>query len=931
MGPRAPDAPPPSLAGRDAELDRIDRCLRGRGQMASALVVEGDPGVGKTALGRVVARRELERGATVLSAAGVQSEVDIGFAGLTQLLAPVVDLVHQLPPDQRDDLYAALGYEELGSRRSPHVAAAVRHLFENLGRSAPVVVIVDDLQWIDSATADVLGQTARSLGATNDVRLLVLQRTGVHTYFDTSGFPFLRIGPLPDAAAEALVRGRFPSIDQRVLARVLAESDGHPLALLELPTALDASHRTADQELPTHLPFTQRLQSLYGNRILSLPPATRHLVLVAALGGTEAPVPVQDWSERLRVLAPAERAGLLELDRGDGRVRFRHPLVRSTVIDLATAQDRRQAHTVLATSSAVDADRMAWHLAAAALVPDEGVANLLEAAAARALRRGDAAGAVRTLVRAAELSPDRAERARRLADAAYRGADVGADLQRAARLLEDADRVDPGARPTLEAAVATAYLLLNGAGDTQTAHRVLVAALEEASRSGSADVETVAEAVHNLCEICLYAAQPALWPAYHAAVRMVPLERYPVLALWDQIMIDPARNAHTALPRLERALHSLERERDPVRIERVAAAAVFVDRVELARDPLLRLIDDAQAGTSVGSGILALMLLSVEDFHRGRWSQVRDSAALGMRLVSEHGLDLLAWPLKLAQAWLAAGTGDQDGLRVLLDQMLAWATPRQAGTVLHYAHHAAGLDALGRGDYETAFRELSAVSRPGDLRSHVGHALWAAMDLVEAAVHAGHRAAAAAHVTAMRRARVGELSGRLRLTVAAAEAMSAEPLDRKLFDQALETPGAHEWPFELARMRLFYGQRLRRDRAAAAARPHLQLALDTFVDLGARPWAERAGQELEATSPVKLRTDWHHLDTPLTPQEHQVASLASRGLTNQQIGDQLLISPRTVGAHLQSIYRKLDVAGRGGLHNALTTRTASVLVPSHPD
>jgi len=135
----------------------------------------------------------------------------------------------------------------------------------------------------------------------------------------------------------------------------------------------------------------------------------------------------------------------------------------------------------------------------------------------------------------------------------------------------------------------------------------------------------------------------------------------------------------------------------------------------------------------------------------------------------------------------------------------------------------------------------------------------------------------------------------------------------------------------LARMRLRYGQRLRRDRAAAAARPHLQLALDTFVDLGARPWAERAGQELEATSRVKLRTDWHHLDTPLTPQEHQVAGLASRGLTNQQIGDQLLISPRTVGAHLQSIYRKLDVASRGGLHQALTTRTASPLVPAHHD
>jgi DNA-binding CsgD family transcriptional regulator len=371
---------------------------------------------------------------------------------------------------------------------------------------------------------------------------------------------------------------------------------------------------------------------------------------------------------------------------------------------------------------------------------------------------------------------------------------------------------------------------------------------------------------------------------------------------------------------LEHALSSLPEEQDPVRVERVAAAALFVDRIDSARQPLLRLLDAARAGTSTGSGILALMLLAVEDFRRGRWSDARAFAEEGLQMADEHGLDLLAWPLKLTQAWLAAGTGDHRALQSLLDQMHAWATPRQVGTVLDYAHHAAGLGALGRGDYLTAFSELSQVSSPGELRSHVGHALWAAMDLVEAAVHAGHQDAAAAHVAAMRRARVGELSGRLRLVEAGAAAMAATPFDRRLFDRALATARADDWPFELARIRLCYGQLLRRDRSAAEARRHLRAALSTFRELGANEWVYRAEQELEATSQVKHRTDRHEVASPLTPQEFTVATLASRGLTNQQIADQLLMSPRTAGAHLRGVYRKLGVAGRGGLHQALAER-----------
>ncbi|WP_255892020.1 ATP-binding protein [Nocardioides astragali] len=906
------------MVGRDREISQVTEFLRGTAAfddpMGTTMVIEGDPGVGKTALSRAVSDLERAHEATVLSGGGVQSEADIGYASLTQLLGPVVDHVDALPAAHRDSLHAALGYGELGQGLFPQVAEALAALLTDLGRRTPVVVVIDDLQWVDSASADVLGRTARSLPGSN-VRFLVLQRTGVHTLFDASGYPRLRVEPLAEADAKALLTARFPQTDSQVLERVLVESAGNPLALLELPTALDLRGRSSGEQLPAHLPLTGRLQALYGGRVRQLTPATRQRLLVLALGESELPVSdaTLDW---LDPLLPAERAGLVELGQRPGQVSFRHPLVRSTVIDLSTAVDRRDAHLALASRYAEEDERRAWHLAAATVTPDETVATLLEAAASKALHRGDATGAIRTLVRAAELSPHPTERARRLAKAAYQGADRGLDMDGASRLLEEAALADPSGARTLAAAVATAYLLLNNAGDTTTAHRVLVAALQQLDTT-SADPDMVAEAIHTLCEVCLYAARPSLWPAYHEATALVDLSAYPVLALWDQLMVDPARRAHAHLHDIDEALASLEHEGDPVRVERVATAGVFVDRIYSAHEPLMRLIRDARRGKSVGPGTLALMLLAVESFKRGEWTRTRELSDEGVQMVTDHDFGLLIWPLKLTQGWLAACTGQTAKLRDLLDQMHNYATPRQVDTVLLYAHYAAGLEALGRGEFERAFQELCGVTAPGELRSHDGWAMAVSMDLVEAAVHSGHLEEAAAHVAAMHDARLAELSSRLELLVAGSAAMAAAPFDRQLYERALQTKDADQWPFDLARIHLCYGQTLRREREAAAARPHLRTALDIFERLGARPWAERANQELQATSEAKQGAATQVGPAVLTPQEDHVASLAAQGLTNQQIGERLLISPRTVGAHLASAYRKLAVTSRGGLHIAL--------------
>ncbi|CAA9398266.1 LuxR family transcriptional regulator, partial [uncultured Nocardioides sp.] len=657
---------------------------------------------------------------------------------------------------------------------------------------------------------------------------------------------------------------------------------------------------------------------IFGSRVLRLPGETRELLLVAALGQDDVVLPFPDWSHRERALAPARELGLVRLEGGQGQVVFRHPLVRATVVELSTSAERRRAHQVLAAAYQAGDDRAAWHLAAATVTPDEEVAELLERAAQRAWRRGDAVGAVRTLVHAAEMSPPGRARARRFAAAAYQGADVVGDLDGASRLMRNAEATEVGTPQSLQAATVTAYLLLNGSGDTRTAHRVLVEALQATVEVSGAEEQMLVEAVHNLCEISLYADDPELWSAFRSALARAPLARYPVLDLWVGLVVDPVRTGAAVLADLEVALDSLVTETDPVRVERVATAAIFVDRVTRARGPLLRLADDARAGGTVTSGIMALMLLSLEAFQDGDWDSARSWGVEGLAWCRQHGFDLLSWPLQLTQALLAAGRGDSAGVQSLTDRMRSWATPRQVGAVLQYAAHATALDALGRGDHETAFRAVSAISAPGELRAHCGHALWVPLLLVEAAVHAGHAEAARAHVAAMEAAGVGELSPRLALRVNGARAIAAPQLDRELFDRALRTPQARASPFELARIQLRYGQRLRRARAATEARSHLQDALVTFGRLGAAPWVAATEEELRATGPVKDLSRPGTTPAGLTPQEHRVANLAAAGLSNRQIGERLLISARTVGAHLQGAFGKLAVHNRAGLTDALS-------------
>ena len=468
--------------------------------------------------------------------------------------------------------------------------------------------------------------------------------------------------------------------------------------------------------------------------------------------------------------------------------------------------------------------------------------------------------------------------------------------------------------------MAAAYALLNADGDIVTAHNLLVGAIESHAAPYEPNDPALIEALQTLLSVCLWALRAELWPPFHAALDRLTGEHRDVLELRLEVhtRADPVRTATPAvLAQLDAAIDALPSEVDLVRIDRIVRAGIDVDRTPDCRATLWSIIGDGRDGGAVTAAIFAIMHLCITDFFVGLWDEAHELAVEGIELCAAHGYGLLAWPFRRTQAVLAAGRGDARTAFALSDEMTAWAKPRRVGLVQVYAHHARELAALGSGDFEYAYQQVTAISAPGVLPSHVGYGLWVPMDLVEAAVRTGRQAEAAAHVAAMRDAEVQTISPRLALLVTGSAAMAATDGDAAdLFEAALAIPDVDRWPFELARVQLAYGEHLRRARASARARTHLTAALESFERLGARPWAARAATELRATGQTKPRPDAHDTDA-LTPQEHEIAELAAAGLSNKQIGQRLFLSHRTVGAHLYRVFPKLGVTSRAALRDAL--------------
>lgn len=908
--------PGAALVGREAELQRIDAFLKGISAVGAALLICGEPGVGKTALLAAAASRAASAGVPVLHATAVQFEAQTSFSGLRQLFHPVLSELDALSPLHEEVLTVALGQGSGPAPAHDAVAGASLALLTRMTRERAVLLIVDDLQWMDAGSALVLGFVARRLLGTK-VGLLCAERPGTDSFFDRTGSAVRVLEPLTDQAADTLLVSRYPALAPRVRRRLMAEARGNPLALLELPVALSDSQRTASEALPGHVPLTSRLQAAFASRIDALTAVTRYLLLLAALEGTgDLHVLQQAVAGRcsLKHLGPAERARLIRIDDRTGRLTFRHPLTRSAVVDLSTSDQRRNAHRALARPLADQPERQAWHLGQATVAPDEEVAALLELAARSMSRRGDGTVAIASLLRAADLSPEGGQRARRLAEAAYLGANFTGALHDVPRLLDGARRAAPGPESLIAAVAGSAYLL-NGSGDIDTAHRLLSSAVSLQREPYDPQDPTLVEALHTLLLVCFFSGRPDPWQSMDAA-----LERFTadpgILAVTRATFADPARCAPHCLERLDAAVAELAYESDPVHIVRTGIASAYVDRLGGCAEALRRVAEAGRKGEAVAPAIEALFLLGNHALLTGQWEQMNRLAHEGLVLCQDYGYPMLAWPGNYLLAARAALQGNYAAANALADAMDQWAGPRRAGAVRLYAAHARALAALGQGSFEEAYRQATIVSPAGVFPAFVPHALWLLMDLTEAAVRTGRRGEAQAHVAAARKAGLDALSPRLKMLLLASAGLSADSREDTWFERALAVPEAERWPFDLARIHLYYGEHLRRIRSNTLARHQLTVAADTFQRLGAFPWAGRAAQELRATGGHREGRSTLS-GGPLTPQQTEVAQLAAAGFTNKEIAERLFLSPRTVSTHLYQIFPKLGVTSRAALRDAL--------------
>ena len=847
-----------ALIGRDRELQILAGFLGQAAAEGGAFLLVGEPGAGKTALLDAAADTAEEAGTRVLRAAGVEFEADLTYSGLNQVLLPVFGQFERLGATHRDALNVALGYGDGPPPDRLLVSTATLTVLLQAAAAGPVLMVVDDLPWLDRASAGVLGFVARRLAGSR-VGFLAALRPGQESFFERAGLPQHELGPLDEQAANALVSSCFPELAPRVRLRVVAEAQGNPLALLELPAMLSGAQRAAAEALPVVLPLSRRLQALFASRAADLPEPARRLLLLAVLEGSgdvrllHAAAGQQDIDD----LAPAEQAGLVRVSEGTGRLVFRHPLTRSAIVELSTSGERRRAHRALAAQLADQPERRAWHLGEAAVEPDEQIAGLLEETAQWTLRRADAVGAVSALLRAAELSPARADRSRRLAQAAAVGAVFSLETDTVSKLLSNAGEASPESATYLLTAVAAAFVLLNGDGDVITAHRLLTQAIEDQARPDRISDTGVFEAVSGLFLMCRLGGRPELWTSFHAAISGFGPDVPKDLFLLGQTCANPVRTAAGVLPLVDAAIADLRSETDHLRILMISSTAHFTDRQPGCREALWRVVREGRRGSGVSPLITALDHLGLDAWLAGQWDQAQELADEGLELSLAHGYPLLTWSFRYRQALIAAACGAYDGAHTLTDEMLRWAAPRRIGLAGLAAHHVGSVAALGRGDFEDAYQHATAISPAGVLASHVPLALWVLLDLVEAAVRTGRHTEAAAHVTVMRDAHIAAISPRLALLAAGSEAIIApDDLTPGLFEKALALPGAGRFPFDLARVRLCYGERLRRARATTESRAQLTAALEIFERLGARPWAARAAGELRAagrTPPGRIR------------------------------------------------------------------------------
>ena len=909
-----------SLVGREEELSRLRELLAPPYRESRVLLLLGDPGMGKTALLAEAARVARSAGIRVLAAAGRESEQDLAFAGLHQLLRPALDRVAGLPARQAEALRGAFALSEHPVPPDPLLTGiAVLTLLSALSDDGPLLVAADDAQWLDRASLDALAFAARRLDSEQLV-LLVGARGNVPPAGFERDFPQLLLAPLSPPDSGRLLDAQPHPLRGRPREQVLAQAAGNPLALIELAKMIAADPDAGRRWAAEPIPLTGRLTAIMTARYAVLPGTARAALLFAAAADSPdlAAAAVPGLSSG--VLAPAEAAGLIRLDTPGPQ--FTHPLVRSAVYHAAPFAERAAAHLKVADALRDQPDRYAWHLAAAALEPDEHVASLLEDSAAQAQRRGGAAAAARALERAAELSPAERDKARRLLAAA----DLALPAGQADWVRELAGKVltltsDPDLRIAARLDIGWSLLWSNRHAD---ALETLICVAAEASPKRPAlaweATGMAATVAHQtgLPEACARARAaldaldalgvPVPSPQDHAAVSADEHR------IWITACTDPFGGRAKTVPYLHRiAGGSLC---DP---GKVGGAAWILDETELAVRVLREALSQLRAPGVRGASGAVLSVLEWACIDSGRWDDALAAAREANDIAAAYKMETVAGSADLAMATVLAMRGDHDRVAPLLARVLAAVDQSEYRGFAARTRHAAGLAALAQGHYVTAYAQLSQLFAADGTPLHHHFSYLAIADLAAAAARAERYLEARtlleralAHVEAAPGPRLEQLAARAR-------GLLAEPADAGAYFAApLAEPAGSTWPFERAQLQLDYGEWLRRQRRINDAKPVLGDALETFRRLGAAPWTGRAEAELRAcgvTAPTPP-ADAGAL-AGLTAQQREVVILAGRGLTNGQIADRLFLSPRTVASHLYRSYPKLGIAGRHQLRDLI--------------
>lgn len=906
-----------TMVGRDSEQQALSAFVTAAG--GRALVLRGDAGVGKSALLDHVVSLAATENHRVIRAAGVEAESELPFAGLHQFLYPLLGHLDRLDEPHRRVFDVVFGRATDTPPSVMTLGIAVLDLLSLAASQQPLLLVLDDGQWLDTSSTEVCGFVGRRLTGSS-IKLVVGLRSGVPSGFDTAALPELPVTALPAEIAEQLLDLRHPGLDPQIRHLVLDEARGNPLALLELPPHVRGGRagRSAGELFGyTGVPLPQRLQQVYGARIESLGDAVRTELLRGALDGVGAGTAAdrtRGTRYRMRDADEAAACGLLDIDPLSGEFVFRHPLVRSTVVQTATPNERRAAHATLAQLHRDDVERRAMHLAASTVDPDEQVAAALEAAADSATRRGGAVTAVAWLTRAAELSESREERSRRLGSAAYVAGHSGR-LDHARQLVL-AD-TGSGAVDTPSSVVASGYVAFFEDGDVRSSQRQVFAAIEEMRDSGVDEPnEVLTRLIDLLLAVNQYASDQDAWERSHVLLDslgdLVPSHSRVYQDAWGDVV----RRGAGVAERVERAF-AAPGDLEPWDVTRLAVAAYHVDTLSRYRPHLQRTVDREVETGALADAMTMLHLIMLDQTAVGEWDEAERTGQRCLELTTTHRHTLFVHHTQAYQGLLAALRGQVDRARELQAGVDAWARPRGIGFLTQITDTIGTTAALAEGDYEAAYLHAIGITPPGTFTPYAHQAPRTLLDLTEAALHTGRTLQAHQHAQAAHAQGLHHLSPRLHLLTHGALALTTpDPAQADThYHHAQNHPDATTFPFELARIRLAHGTRRRHTHGRKAARHLLVQALETFERLGAVTWAERAQAELRATG-ATLHASTPHL-AALTWQERRIADLAAGGLTNKEIGERMHLSPRTVSSHLYRVFPKLGITSRAALRDAL--------------